>query len=254
LLESELFGHERGAFTGAVATKPGLLETAEGGTVFLDEVGELPLNIQVKLLRVLEERKVLRVGSVAHRLIDVRFIAATNRDLEVEVEVGRFRKDLYFRLNGISLLIPPLRDRTDEIAPLARGFVAECCRREGRESPPELSEEALAALDRYAWPGNIRELRNVIERAVLLCGDGPTVGPEHLPLEKLAGTIASPPAEPLPSAPLAAGDDEVERLRSALADMERQKIVDALARCAGNQSSAAEMLGMSRSAFIKRLE
>ena len=260
LLESELFGHERGAFTGAVAAKPGLLETAEGGTVFLDELGELPLSIQVKLLRVLEERKVLRVGSLVPRAIDVRFIAATNRDLELEVARGRFRKDLFFRLNGMSLLIPPLRERTDEIAALARDFAAECSRRDGRAVPPELSADAMVVLSRYAWPGNIRELRNVVERAVLLCGSGP-IRSKHLPLEKMASTIAAPTAEPAPEAPPESPpppaapppEDEVERLRSALADVERQRIVDALNQCAGNQSSAAELLGMSRSAFIKRL-
>ena len=190
LLESELFGHERGAFTGAVAAKPGLLETAQGGTVFLDEIGELPMSVQVKLLRVLEEKKVLRVGALKARPIDVRFVAATNRDLEAEVARGAFRRDLFYRLNGVSLFVPPLRERIAEIAPLARGFIAEACKRLGRLREPTLSPEVRRMLEGYPWPGNVRELRNVIERAVLLCGDGPLL-PLHLPEAKLGGPFAS---------------------------------------------------------------
>src|SRR6266852_3273128 len=165
LLESELFGHEKGSFTGAQSAKAGLLESANGGTVFLDEVGDMPMTTQVKLLRVIEERKVRRVGALKPLPIDVRFVAATNRDLELEVQRGSFRKDLFFRLNGISFVIPPLRERVGEIEGLARRLIGEACQRMGRAEEPELSPEVLALLQQYPWPGNIRELRNAIERA-----------------------------------------------------------------------------------------
>ena len=196
LIESELFGYERGAFTGATQAKAGLLETADQGTVFLDEVGELPLTTQTKLLRVLEDRQVLRVGGLRAQPIDVRFVAATNRDLEAEVARGTFRQDLFFRLNGITLELPPLRERTDEIEGLARRFLAEASGRIGVPAP-RLPAAILDLLRRYAWPGNIRELRNVMERAALLC-DGPELAPAHLPMEKLrvavvVRTAAAPP-------------------------------------------------------------
>src|SRR5262245_23590076 len=162
LLESELFGHERGAFTGAHQMKSGLLETAQGGTVFLDEIGELPMPVQVKLLRVLEERQVWRVGGIKPRPIDVRFVAATNRDLENAVVEHKFRQDLYFRLAGVTLHIPPLRERSEEIEPLAREFAKQLTR---HHRPPALSPEVTQLMAGYAWPGNIRELRNAIERA-----------------------------------------------------------------------------------------
>src|SRR5260221_1769012 len=162
LLESELFGHERGAFTGAVVTKPGLLELADGGTVFLDEVGDLPLTLQAKLLRVLEDRIVMRVGGIKPRTIDVRFISVTNRDLEAEIARGAFREDLYFRLSGATIAVPPLRERLAEIEPLAREFVARASLALGRHAPP-LAPDALAALCVHPWPRNIRELRNLIE-------------------------------------------------------------------------------------------
>ncbi|WP_438015402.1 sigma 54-interacting transcriptional regulator [Sorangium sp. So ce315] len=180
LLEGELFGHEKSAFTGASQMRPGLIESADGGTLFLDEIGELPLAFQVKLLRVLEDRKVLRLGGRAPRRVDLRFVAATNRDLEVEIARGNFRQDLYFRLNGISLVIPPLRERRSEIVPLAARFLEEACRQLDQRSVPRISPEALEALEAYAWPGNVRELRNVIERAAVLCA-GDAVLPGDLP-------------------------------------------------------------------------
>ncbi|MGQ0505580.1 MAG: sigma 54-interacting transcriptional regulator, partial [Myxococcaceae bacterium] len=202
LLESELFGHEKGSFTGAVSAKQGLLETAHGGTVFFDEVGELPLSMQAKLLRVIEERKATRVGGLKPYSIDVRFVSATNRNLEEEIERGRFRDDLYFRLNGISLVIPPLRDRKEEIAGIAEGFISEVSRRSGRAPAPRLAKQTLAVLEGYRWPGNIRELRNVIERAVLLCL-GETILPEHVPMDRLGSSFASrkPQAEVKPQPP-----------------------------------------------------
>ncbi|WP_437809294.1 sigma 54-interacting transcriptional regulator [Sorangium sp. So ce1078] len=180
LLESELFGHEKSAFTGATQARPGLLESAHGGTLFLDEIGELPLAFQAKLLRVLEDRKVLRIGGRTPRRIDLRFVAATNRDLEAEIARGAFRQDLYFRLNGISLVVPPLRERVAEIGPLAGRFLEEACRQLEQGSAPRISAEALAVLEAYSWPGNVRELRNVIERAVVLCA-GDSVEPADLP-------------------------------------------------------------------------
>ncbi|WP_437897830.1 sigma 54-interacting transcriptional regulator [Sorangium sp. So ce124] len=265
LLESELFGHERGAFTSAVQTKPGLLETAEKGTVLLDEVGELPPGIQVKLLRVLEERKVMRVGGLSPRPIDVRFISATNRDLAAEVKRGAFREDLFFRLNGIALTIPPLRARISEIAPLARSLADRTASALGRPAPA-FARETLAALEAHGWPGNIRELRNVIERAVVLSG-GDTLLPEHLLLDAAAALPpvearpAPAPAEPRPAtAPEAAAPagtvppaEGAGGLRGELDAIERRRIVDALEQCAGNQTQAAALLGMPRRTFVARL-
>jgi two-component system, NtrC family, response regulator AtoC len=238
LLESELFGHERGAFTNAVAVKPGLFETADGGVVLLDEIGEMPMNLQVKLLRVIEEKQVRRVGGVKSRPLDVRFIAATNRDLEKHAARGLFRQDLYYRLAGATLNIPPLRNRPGDIEPLARSFLLLASRHLG--VPATISPEALALLRAYEWPGNIRELRHVIERAVLLAGNTP-ITPEHLPVEKVrsgdrGSTTMSDEAD-------GADDDD-----------DRQSIVEVLTACGGNQSRAAKQLGMSRGALIRRLE
>ncbi|MFO0606997.1 MAG: sigma 54-interacting transcriptional regulator [Polyangiales bacterium] len=243
LLESELFGHERGAFTGAAQAKPGLLESAHGGTVFLDEVGELPAAVQVKLLRVIEERRVTRVGALQPRELDVRFVAATHRDLEAEIDAGRFRQDLYFRLNGISLRIPPLRDRGAEVEALARVFLGEACARSGIAAAPALSAEAVAALRAHPWPGNLRELRNVMERAALLC-DGGVITPDALALDARA---SRPPGEPRRS-------DPDGPLKAEIADIERRRILDALERCRGNQTRAAELLGISRRTLITRLD
>jgi DNA-binding NtrC family response regulator len=272
LLESELFGHEKGAFTGAHQAKPGLLESANGGTVLLDELGELPPATQVKLLRVLEERKVLRIGALTPRPIDVRFLAATNRDLDAEVAMGRFRLDLYFRLNTFSMVVPPLRERSEEIESLARAFITQACRRTGRRAEPMLSAEALERLRAYSWPGNIRELRNTIERAVLLSGDGPILS-EHLPTEKMGATLAAVAARaPEPAAPAREADgdafdggertqrvplassSETPRLADQIGALERQRILDTLEQCGGNQTKAAKVLGISRNTLIARLD
>ncbi|HXN82004.1 MAG TPA: sigma 54-interacting transcriptional regulator [Myxococcales bacterium] len=284
LLESELFGHERGAFTGAQERKQGLLESAEGGTVFLDEVGDMPLPTQVKLLRVLEERKVRLVGGLKPIAIDVRFVAATNRDLEREIVRGGFRQDLYFRLNGASVLIPPLRERPEEIPGLVARFIAEACARMRRAGVPACTVEALALLRSYPWPGNVRELRSVIERAVVLC-DANAISLAHLPTEKMsahfarreltpppvhagaaaqaspqaartsapADSSAPPAAHPAAAVPQALRGRLPRQVREELLAQERQRIVEALAACGGNQTEAAALLGMSRRTLISRI-
>jgi two-component system response regulator AtoC len=199
----------------------------------------------VKLLRVLEERKVLRVGGRAARAIDIRLVSATNRDLEREVERGQFRADLYYRLNGIAFTVPPLRERTGDIAPLVQGFIAGACRSVARSDAPRVSDAVLRCLAEYAWPGNIRELRNVVERAVLLC-DGSELSLAHLP-----GKLTSPP-RPASSGAEAEPDARARLLRE-IEEFDRERIVDALARCAGNQTQAAELLGVSRRTLVTRL-
>ncbi|HEX3478758.1 MAG TPA: sigma 54-interacting transcriptional regulator [Kofleriaceae bacterium] len=240
LLESELFGHEKGAFTGAVATKPGLLEQAEGGSVFLDEIGELPLATQAKLLRVLEQREILRVGGLKPRAIDVRFLAATHRDLEAAIAAERFREDLYFRIAGVTLQIPPLRERLDEILPLAERFAARAAAALSRPTPV-ISPAARELLRGYRWPGNVRELRNVIERATLLC-DG-TIDVGQLPGDRMSRPAVAAPAEP-------SGLGDVRVQAGAL---ERQAIESALARTGGNQTEAARQLGISRRTLTNKL-
>jgi two-component system, NtrC family, response regulator AtoC len=237
LVESELFGHEKGAFTGAEKMKPGLFEVAHRGTLFLDEVGELPMTAQAKLLRVIEQREVQRVGGVKPIPIDVRFVSATNRDLRDEIARGRFREDLFYRLAGVTLVVPPLRERTSEIEPLARMFAEDTSREMGLR-PPRIREEALEYLRRYSWPGNIRELRNMIERAVLLA-TGDQIDPEHLELDKLATAWVDAKDSRAKLTP----EDEAER----------QRIMRAIDRCAGNQTRAAEVLGVSRQTLTKWL-
>jgi len=240
LLESELFGHERGAFTGASVSKAGLIETAEGGTLFLDEIGEMSLATQVKLLRVLEERSVRRVGSLQSRSVDVRVLAASNRDLASESERGAFRRDLYFRLNGISVVIPPLRERLDELEPLARKLLAEASEAHGRVTPPELPSDAMALLRQHAWPGNIRELRNVLERVVVLC-PGEVVTRAHIEasIPELRPKLVSVADHGRPASNEATG--------------EKRRIEEALDTCGGNQSRAAKLLGISRATLVNRL-
>ena len=242
LLESELFGHERGAFTGAHERKTGLFEAAQGGTVFLDEVGDMPLPTQVKLLRVLEERQVRRVGSTASLDLDVRFVSATNRDLERAIARGTFREDLYFRLNGITFLIPPLRERTSEIEELARHFVADASKRYGGREPPEISAETLTLLREYPWPGNIRELRSVIERAVVLCDTGPLTK-AYLPLEKMSVRFARVDAPPRPwqAPPPAAAKPLV-----AVDQRRREELIVLLGEHHGNVTAVARSLDKAR--------
>jgi DNA-binding NtrC family response regulator len=250
LQESELFGHEKGAFTGAHQARAGLFESANGGTVFLDEVGELLPGAQAKLLRVLEERAVTRLGSNRSRPVDVRIVAATNRDPEADGASGRFRQDLFFRLNGISLLIPPLRERQEEIETFAQAFVATACQGVERTATPLLSAEALEVLRLHEWKGNVRELRNAIERAVALC-PADTILPEHLPPALLKATEARRAAA-LETARPGAGD-RAAGLPSEIETLEKRRILDMLAACAGNQTQAARKLGISRGTLIARL-
>jgi two-component system, NtrC family, response regulator AtoC len=251
LLESELFGSEKGAFTGALA-RAGLFEAAAGGTVFLDEVGELPLATQAKLLRVLEERVVMRLGSTRARPIDVRLLSATNRDVEADSRQGRLRPDLYFRLNGAALAIPPLRERPQEIEAFATSFLSAACRDLERAPPPTMSSPALDILRRHAWPGNVRELRNAVERAAVMCTDA-TILPEHLPPAILAAVRAAEPRSS-PSAPRSStGERQPQNLQAEMKSLERTRILEALERCGGNQSEAARQLGIPRRTLVSRL-
>jgi transcriptional regulator with PAS, ATPase and Fis domain len=235
LLESELFGHEKGSFTGASQTKPGLVEVAEGGTLFIDEIGEMAGGLQAKLLRVLEGGSFRRVGGTQELTADVRVVAATNRELEEELKAGRFREDLYYRLNVVTIRLPPLRERREDVAELAEYFLA--TRRLGPE-PYRLQPEALAALVRYDWPGNVRELANVLERAQILAEDH-LITPDDLP-ENVASAQAS--------APEAASDPQ------RLAEAQRRHVLAVLERERGNKVHAARALGISRRALYRLLD
>ncbi len=246
LFESELFGHVRGAFTGASEHKPGLIELANTGTLFLDEVGELPLGAQAKLLRVLEDGHVQRVGSLEARHVDVRVVAATNRDLLVEVAAGRFRRDLFYRLNVLRVHLPPLRERRDDIPALARFLVGACADRLGKPLAG-LTPRAEAALARGGWCGNVRELRNVLERACILA-DGPSIDEADLEWEAEHQTPleARPPAPSMFVVP-AHGPQRLD-------EVERGHIARTLALAHGNKAVAARLLGMSRRALYRHLE
>jgi two-component system response regulator AtoC len=232
LLESELFGHERGAFTGADRAREGLFEEADGGTLFLDEIGELSLPLQVKLLRVLQERQIRRVGGTGERAVDVRVLAATARDLVDEVREGRFREDLFYRINVVQIHVPPLRTRPEDVPPLAEHFLRLHARRLGVEAPG-LPRELVPVLAAYSWPGNVRELENVIERALVLSGG--RVGVEHLPPHVRSGRH-----------PFQVPDDDADlSVKRRLPALEKSLIVRALERSRGNRTRAAELLDLS---------
>jgi two-component system response regulator AtoC len=253
LLEAEMFGNE-------LQNKPGLIELADGGTAFLSDVDQLPAGLQHKLLRVVEDAAVRRTGGSRSRPVDVRYVASTTKDLSVEVEDGRFRRDLYFRLAGASFSIPPLRERPDEILPLAEQFVSSAAGPLGRSFI--LAEDAKQWLTSHDWPGNIRELRNACERAVLLA-TGAMIERHHLtiagrqPVEdpraprSRSATIPPPPGMLHP--PMSAADMPTQ-VRATVAELEKQRILEALDKCAGNQTRAAEMLGISRRTLINRLD
>ena len=256
LLESELFGYEKGAFTGADRAKQGILESADGGTVFLDELGELPMSLQVKLLRVLEQGEVQRIGALRPKRIDVRYVSATHRDLELAIREGTFREDLYFRLCGVSLTIPPLRERKGELMLFARAFVARAAEENGDAKVPIIDDTARAILERYDWPGNLRELKNVMERAVLLCTGG-TIGKEALPQEKMSATWLAPPeaaSPPLTSSSTKRATGPGGRPLTPREHEERDRVVRALHANAQNQTRAARSLGISRQTLVKKLE
>jgi DNA-binding NtrC family response regulator len=245
LVESELFGYERGAFSGAHATKQGLLEIAHGGTVFLDEIGELPLAIQAKLLRVLETKRLTRVGDVREREINVRLVAATNRNLQDECDAGRFRQDLFFRLSGAMLSVPPLRDRPRELPLLAELFLSEACR-VAKHAAIVLAPDALSALAGYRWPGNVRELKNVMEYCAATVAGG-VVTAANL-AERLGPPVAATPPSPSPAAPrtFVPIGDEIRAL-------EIQRMTQALEAAGGNQTKAAELIGMPLRTFFTKM-
>jgi transcriptional regulator with PAS, ATPase and Fis domain len=232
LMESELFGYERGAFSGAETQKPGLFEAAHTGTLFLDEIGELDSRMQAKLLRVLDGHSYFRLGGSRKVIADVRIVAATNLNLEEAVQSGKFRRDLFHRLDAFHLRVPPLRERTEDIAPLARWFL--------REAIPGLSDSALTILEDYSWPGNIRELKNCLNKATL-CAAGATIEPGDLPVELLL------------CAELGAQTDTPEKAYS-LDGLEQQTICRVLAQTGGHQQRAADLLGISRRTLIRKLK
>jgi len=235
LLESELFGHEKGAFTGAVERRLGRFEQASGGTIFLDEIGEMPMSTQAKILRVLQEREFQRVGGTKPIRVDVRLVASTNRDLEAALKTETFRQDLYYRLKVIEVLLPPLRDRREDVGPLSEHFLSGIAREMGRQAPA-IDPGALAALEGYWWPGNVRELRNVLERAMVL-GVGERLLPRHLPREIRRRAVTQ---EELP--------EDV-----SLAEMERRHIAEVLALAGWNKSRAAGLLQISRPRLDRKI-
>lgn len=243
LLESELFGHERGAFTDAKTSKRGLFEVAHGGTIFLDEIGDMSGGLQGKLLRVLEERSFRRVGGTKDVAVDVRVIAASNRDLREAVAGGSFRKDLYYRLQVVTITVPPLRDRREDIPLLARHFL-EHFSREFKKRPPQLSPEAERLLAQYDWPGNVRELRNVIERAMILEDSGDLL-PGHLPPE--VGRLPASAGPPVPAF-------QLPETGVVLEDLEREFVRQALELTQGNQTRAARLLGLTRDELRYRVK
>jgi len=248
LLESELFGYEAGAFTGAKRQKKGIIELADRGTLFLDEIGSMKLEMQAKLLRVLETRELRRLGGTQDTRVDLRVIAATNRDLRVAIETGEFREDLYWRLAVVEIDLPPLRDRVEDIDLFVAKFVSDFARVFAKDIR-DVSPEALEALRRHRWPGNVRELRNVLERAAILC-EGPEITLEHLPADLVAHHKAAPsPLQPGVALPPGGVD-----LKRTVADLEYQLITQAMEQSGGNQTLAAQILNISRDELRYRLQ
>jgi transcriptional regulator with PAS, ATPase and Fis domain len=243
LLQSELFGHAEGAFTGASRDRTGLIESAGGGTFFLDEVGETPPSLQAALLRVLQEKEVRRLGESRRRKVDVRFIFATNRDLSDLATKGRFRKDLYFRINGVRLHIPPLRARKEDIIPLTKHFLARAAEQAGCRAA-SLSPGALRRLVQYRWPGNVRELKSEMERLVAFHGDARVIAAEML----------SPHIDGTREGDIGIEARDCGTIPEAVQRLERAMIREALGRFAGNRTRAAEVLGITRQGLLKKLK
>lgn len=272
LVESELFGHARGAFTGAATARQGLIAAAEGGTLFLDEVGELPLGVQVKLLRLLQQREYTPVGENRAIKADVRIVAATHRNLSKEVQAGRFREDLYYRLNVIHVRLPALRERREDITLLAQHFLRTAAERDGRTDIASFSTEALARLTAFDWPGNVRELENVVERAVILSPDSvvsadcvmampsrapsraPERAPERTPERSIAPTERRLSSVPKPSAPAPESQGPMIDLRAKVDAYENSLIANALARHGNNKTKAAQALGLHRTTLVEMLK
>jgi two-component system response regulator AtoC len=240
LLESELFGHEKGAFTGAAQAKAGLIESADGGTFFLDELGEIPESTQPKLLRVIESREVRRIGALRGKQVDVRFVSATHRDLRTMAALGKFREDLLFRLNGYTIVVPPLRERRAEIAGLVSTFVSEAATRHGRRAPT-IHESARILLESYRWPGNVRELKNVVDRMTLLA-DGGIVTSDQVDFD------------PVAPAAKARRPSLVDEIEATGADGEKERIIAELASAGGNLAVAAKALGMTPRMLAYRMD
>jgi two-component system response regulator PilR (NtrC family) len=267
LLESELFGHAKGAFTGAVQARPGKFKQADGGTIFLDEIGEMPLLLQGKLLRVLQERVIEPVGATKAEHVDFRVVAATNKDLEKQVAEGKFRGDLYYRLNVVPLKLPPLRDRPGDVAILARHFLSRHAKESG--GPLRFSASAVAVLERHPWPGNVRELENLVERLAVLKGEG-EIGVDDLPAQLHQQRPAAPPSAPTPPAGVApivtptatpvvpgvprALPPEGVDLYAVLRELEDRLITEALERSGGNRKQAAKILGLNRTTLVEKLK
>jgi two-component system response regulator AtoC len=241
LVESELFGHERGAFTGAAAARPGLLEAASGGTLFLDEIGDLSPVAQAKLLRVLETRRVTRVGDVRERPVDLRLVSATNRDLTVDIQAGRFRLDLYYRVGAAQIALPPLRDRPGEIVPLARAFLADAARRGGRPGL-SLAPDAEARLLAHPFPGNVRELRNLMECAAATAPGTTVIAADLGPSPAARAPAPAPPA------------DRVRSVRDEVRELEKQRMLAALAACGEVRNRAAALIGMPLRTFVWKMK
>jgi transcriptional regulator with PAS, ATPase and Fis domain len=237
LIESELFGYEEGSFTGArKGGKIGKFKAANGGTIFLDEIGDLPMNMQVKLLRVLQDKVIEKIGSNTPEKVDVRIIAATNKDLEEMIEEGKFRLDLYYRLNVVSIKIPPLRERKDDIPVLARHLVEKIAKKENI-TIDKISDSTLGYLKNYDWPGNVRELENILERAINFLENETSIKPKHLP-RKITGIV---------------GTKEIKTLKIALEELEKQSIIDCLIITGGNKTMAANMLDISRTSLYDKI-
>jgi DNA-binding NtrC family response regulator len=247
LADSQLFGHKRGSFTGAVSDQPGLVRTAAGGTLFLDEIGDLPLDVQPKLLRFLEQQEIMPIGETKPQKVDVRVLAATNADLEQRVAEGKFREDLYYRLSVIRILVPPLRERREEIPHLSTYFLREASERLGKPDI-HLSSESLDAFSRYWWPGNVRQLKNEIQRAVALSAPGGIVEPLHLSPEISHNRLPSM-SPPAPTRQSRSAPD----LASAVEQVERDMIQMALDRAGGNISETARLLGLTRRGLYLKL-